>query len=131
MTKREILLRYRWLTEEAAAMSKQANRLIKIGAPAGVANQALTGMPRGTNDPQAAGIQAYDGYILSLQTKMQEIMEICNRFEDILDLIRNDRARVICRYYYGVGMTDDQIAKKMHLERPTVTNVRNDAVLNL
>lgn len=128
MERREILLRYRWLTEEAAAMSKQADRLIRIGGPAGVANQALTGMPRGTNDPQAAGIQAFDGYIISLREKIAEIAQICSRFEDVLMDIRNDKARTFCRMYYGNGMTDEQIAHRYHLERSTVTKIRNEAI---
>lgn len=128
MTRKEILLRYRWLTEEASAMSKQADRLIRIGGPAGIANQALTGMPRGTNDPQAAGIQAFDGYIISLREKVAEIAEICNRFEDVLMDIRNDKARTFCRLYYGNGMTDEQIAHRFHMERSTVTKIRNDAI---
>ena len=131
MTRREILKRYKWLMQEAAAMSKHANRLIKIGAPAGIANQALTGMPRGTNDPQAAGIQAFDGYIIELREKVAEIAEIGRMFEDVLALIRNDQARVICRYYYGVGMTDEQIAKQLKMARQTVTTIRNDTMLSL
>ena len=131
MTRREVLLRYRWLTEEASAMSRQTDRLIKIGAPAGIANQALTGMPRGTNDPQAAGIQAFDGYVNNLLSKISEIGNVCNEFEHTLEAIKDDRARTICRYYYATGMTDEQISHKVHLERSTVTDIRNDAVQSL
>ena len=131
MTRTDVLLRYRWLTEEASAISRQADRLIRIGAPAGISNQAITGMPRGTNDPTAAGIQAFDGYVLTLRARVVEIAEICHEFESIITGIKDDRARTVCRLYYGNGLTDDQIARKYHLERSTVTKIRNDAIDSL
>ena len=131
MTKVEVLVRYRWLMQEAVTISKQADRLIKLGGPVGIGSHPITGMPRGTNDPVAAGIQAFDGYIRELRTKAAEIASIGHMFEETLSLIKDDRARDICRMYYALGMTDDQIGQKKHMDQATVNRIRNDILKKL
>ncbi len=127
----EVLQRYRWLMEEAWTIMRQAERLLSIGAPLGVANQALTGMPRGTNDPTASAVQRYDKYIEQLHDKADELVVLCNRFEEVLSLLDDDRQRDICRKYYAVGMTEEQIAEKLHMDQSTVNRARNEALAKL
>lgn len=136
MERCEILTRYRWLMQEAETLNRQADRVMGIGLPAGIAStwpkpEALKGMPRGTNDPAAASAQAFDGYIQHLRSKAERIMEICSKFEETLELLTDDRDRVICRKYYALGLTDEQIAEESHLDRSTVTLIRNAALAKL
>ena len=128
MNNREILVRYKWLMEEAWVLSQQAERVLRIGRPAGIAKQEITGMPRGTNDPTAAGIQAFDGYVKQLKIKADEIMKICGRFESVITMLKDDRDRTICRMYYGLGMTDEQISRRIHIARQVITDIRNKAI---
>ncbi len=123
----EVLTRYKWLMAEAEAIMSQADKLIRIG-PAGVAGQAISGMPRGTNDADSAGVQAYDGYIQQLRERAEEIGGISRLFENVMAQFKNDRDRVICRLYYGVDMTDEQIGIKLNMDTSTVNRVRNDAL---
>lgn len=126
----EIIIRYKWLMHEAWTLQKQAEKVQLIGAPLGVAGQALTGMPHGTNDPVGASIQAYDGYCQRLQEKAGELLSICDRFELVIDKIRDDRQRVICRMYYGLDMTEEKIAEKLHIDQSTVNRDREKALNN-
>lgn len=125
----EIIERYKWLMHEAWALEKQAEMVIRIGTPSGVAGQALSGMPHGTNDPVAASIQHADRYAEKLREKARELLNICGRFEGILSRIKDDRQRVICRMYYGLDMTDEKIAEKLNIDQSTVNRDRN-AVLS-
>lgn len=127
----EILTRFRWLMEEAWTLSQQAEKVLKIGRPAGIAIQAITGMPHGTNDKDAAAIQLFDGYAAKLREKVAEIMSICDRFEKVMTMLENDRDRDICRKYYALGMTDDQIAKRVHMDQSTVCRIRNEAIAKI
>ena len=126
----EIIVRYKWLMHEAWALHKQAEKVQLIGAPQGVAGQALTGMPHGTNDPVAASIQAYDGYCQRLRAKAAELLSICDRFEAVIEKIGDDRQRVICRMYYGLDMTEEKIAEKLHIDQSTVNRDREKATSN-
>lgn len=130
VTRKELVLRFRWLAEEAIAIRRHMDRISKIGGPAGISNQAITGMPRGTNDPMAASIQAYDSYQKTLNDRLCDLASLFNEFNSIIESIEDDRARVICFNYYGNGMTDDQISNQMKpkLERSTVTKIRNDTI---
>lgn len=127
----EVLLRYRWLQLEAETLIQQAERVQRIGAPTGVAGQALSGMPHGTNDAEAARGQLFDGYIAQLRRKATELSKVCGAFESTLELLQSDRERVICRMYYGLGLTDAAIGKKLHLEERSINGIRNEALRRL
>lgn len=127
----EILTRFRWLMEEAWTLSQQAEKVLKIGRPAGIGIQAITGMPHGTNDKDAAAIQMFDGYAAKLREKVTEIMGISDRFEKVLAMLENDRDRDFCRKYYALGMTDEQIANRVHMDQSTVCRIRNEAVAKI
>ena len=61
MTKRELLENYRSLVREIDLLEKQSAFLNQyVGGPRPVRSVVLTGMPRGTNEPEAAMLQRAD-----------------------------------------------------------------------
>lgn len=128
MTDVEVLKRYRGLMTEAMALQAHADAVTMIGTPGGSAGQALTGMPRGTNDPLAASLQKAQSYLDRLEITKRKLLDICGRFEQVIARILDDDDRAICRMYYGAGMTDEEIGEKISKERSTVTK-RRDAVM--
>lgn len=128
MTDVEVLQRFRMLMIEVVAIRKQVETVMMIGGPQGVRGQAMTGMPRGTNDPVAASMQLYEGYAKRLEESAGKLEDLTGRFERIIARIRDDRERVICRYYYGVGMTDAEIGEKISMEGSGVCKIRNEAL---
>lgn len=131
MTAVQVLKEYNWIMAEAMALKEQADKVVLIGTPRGVAGQALTGMPGGTNDAVAASIQRADAYIEQLMFKRTRLLEICDQFEEILDQLKETRQRVICRMYYGCNKTDEEIGKEIHLDTSVVNRIRNDALDSL
>ena len=60
MTKRELLENYREIVIDIEGMDKRIAFLSRyIGGPRPVRSPQLTGMPRGTNDPEAAMLQMF------------------------------------------------------------------------
>ncbi len=130
MTDREVVTRFLMLTAEAKAMAAQAELIGRI-LPAGVAGQAISGMPHGTNDADAANVQQYEGYMQKLYRQASELGKICVRFEEIISSIKDDRQRVICRYYYGANKTDEWIGKQLSYDTSSVNILRNKALMQL
>ena len=62
---------------------------------------------------------------------VEELMDICEKFEETIALLVEDDARVICRMYYGVGMTDEAIGEKVHMDQATINRIRNKAIAAL
>lgn len=136
MERYEILTRYRWLMMEAETLIRQADKVMKIGAPADMRStwptmDKLLGLPRGTNDPESASAQSFDGYISRLREKADELISICDQFETVITLLTDDQERVICRKYYALGLTDETIAVQVHMDQSTVNRIRNRAIENL
>lgn len=94
-----------------------------------MAGQALTGMPRGTNDPEASRRQQYDGLMEKLLKLQRKNVEIVCRCETVLEKIKDQRSRTICRYYYVEGESDYTISQIMEMDRTTIWDKRNE-VLN-
>ena len=83
MTKRELLENYRSLVREIDLLEKQSAFLNQyVGGPRPVRSVQLTGMPRGTNEPEAALMQRadYDDAIYELERKSEELRELLNEF---------------------------------------------------
>ena len=113
MTKRELLENYRSLVREIELLEKQSAFLNDyLGGPRPVRSVRLTGMPRGTNEPEAAMMQRadYNDSVFELERKSEALRELLNGFNDILDSIEDGDDRNILRAYYALNWTDKRIA---------------------
>lgn len=127
--KQEILTEYRLIVMEIETLERQSKFLNKyIGGPKPVRSPQLTGMPRGTNDPEAAMLQQVeeDDPLYRIEELSQELREKMLEFENILKGIRDRRLSIIVRNYYALGWTDERIAEDMELSRQTIQKIRSD-----
>ena len=127
MTKRELLENYRDIVIEIETLERQSKFLNQfIGGPRPVRSPQLTGMPRGTNDPEAAILQREDTdeVLEKIETKCAELREMVDSFEMIMDKIEDRRLRIIIRNYYALGLTDERIAEQLELSRQHVNRLR-------
>ena len=107
MRKREILEQYRDIVLEIKSLERQAEFLTRdIGGPKPIRGVQLTGMPRGTNDQEAAALQTIE--------------------DGIIESISIRRTRNIIRDYYASGMTDEAIAADQGLSASRVNQIRLD-----
>lgn len=135
MTKRELLENYRLLVIEIETLDKQSKFLNQyIGGPRPIHSVQLTGMPRGTNNPEAALLQQQDigdDAIFAIEKKCAELRELVRDFERIMDTIPDKMDQLIIRDYYALGMTDPQIARKFSLDHSTVWKRRTRVMSSL
>ncbi len=134
MTKRELLENYRSLVREIDLLEKQSAFLNQyVGGPRPVRSIVLTGMPRGTNEPEAAMMQRadYDDAIYELERKSEELRELLNEFNVILDAIEDPDDRNILRAYYALNWTDSQIGKWLNYDKSTIWRRRNQLMNGL
>ena len=127
--KQEILTDYRLIVMEIETLERQSKFLNKyIGGPRPVRSPQLTGMPRGTNDPEAAMLQTVeeDDPLYRIEELSNELRDMMLEFETIVNQIRDRRLFIIVRNYYALGWTDERIAENMELSRQTVQKVRAD-----
>jgi hypothetical protein len=134
MTKRELLENYRSLVREIDLLEKQSAFLNQyVGGPRPVRAVVLTGMPRGTNEPEAAMLQRadYDDAIYELERKSEELRELLNEFNAILDAIEDVDDRNILRAYYALNWTDESIGKWLNYDKSTIWRRRNQLMNSL
>ena len=127
MTKRELLENYRDIVIEIETLERQSKFLNQfIGGPRPVRSPQLTGMPRGTNDPESAILQRKDTdeVLEKIEAKCAELREMVDSFEMIMDKIEDRRLRIIIRNYYALGWTDEKIAEQLELSRQHVNRLR-------
>ena len=127
----EVLQSYREGMRELKILEKQMNSWTSSGEPLGCTKAALMGMPRGTNHPQAAMEQRADGLMVLWEKQRMRLMTIGMRFEEILIEVKNPRLRLVLRCYYGLGMTDELIAKEMDMSVRQVNALRNSFLRSL
>lgn len=131
MTKREMLANYRLLVIEINSLEKQSAFLNQyIGGPRPVRAVQLTGMPRGTNNPEAAILQRVDNddAIITLEKKCEELRGLLAEFERIMECVTDQYDRVILRNYYALGWTDKHIGEELGFDKSTVWKRRTKAV---
>ena len=132
MTKRELLENYRNLVIDVNMMEQRLSFLSKyIGGPKPVRAVQLTGMPRGTNEPEAALMQQEDtdSEILDkIEQRMNETRRLTARFEIILEEIDDRRLRNIIQAYYGLGHSEEQIGEEIGLSRQHVNRLRTQYI---
>ena len=125
----EILMDYRLIVMEIETLERQSKFLNRyIGGPRPVRSPQLTGMPRGTNDPEAAMLQQIeeDDPISHIEQLSADLREMMMEFETIVNKITDRRLFIIVRNYYALGWTDERIAESMETSRQTVQKVRSD-----
>ena len=133
----EILTDYRLIVMEIETLERQSRFLNKyIGGPRPVHSPQLTGMPRGTNDPEAAMMQTIeeDDPLFRIEELSEELRGMVAEFEAIVNKITDRRLFVIVRNYYGLGWTDEKIAEyfdgddngRRMMARQTVQKIRSD-----
>ena len=134
MTKRVLLENYRDIVIEIETLERQSKFLNQfIGGPRPVHGVQLTGMPRGTNAPEAAILQREDDaeVINKIEAKCAELREMVDEFEKIMDTIDDRRLRIIVRNYYALGWTDERIGDQLELSRQHVNKLRTAYIDNL
>ena len=128
MTKRELLENYRNLVIDVNMMEQRLSFLSKyIGGPKPVRSVQLTGMPHGTNDPEAAILQQQDTdseLLMKIRQRMDETYQLTASFEVILEAIDDRRLRNIIQAYYGLGHSEEQIGIEVGLSRQHVNRLR-------
>ena len=132
MTKRELLENYRNLVIDISMMEQRLSFLSKyIGGPRPVRAVQLTGMPHGTNDPEAAILQQQDTdseILEKIEQRMDETRRLTARFEVILESIDDRRLRNIIQAYYGLGHSEEKIAEEVGLSQTHVNRLRREFI---
>ena len=128
--KQEILVNYREITITLERLDLEIERLSRtgfIGGPRELRSPQITGLPRGTNDPEAAILQRADTdeVLEKIEMKCAELREMVDAFEIIMDGIVDRRLRIIVRNYYALGWTDERIAEQLELSRQHVNRLRS------
>ena len=130
--KQEVLVNYREITITLERLDMEIEKLSKsgfIGGPRPVRSPQLTGMPRGTNDPEAAIIQRNDieeEILANIREKQAQQYEMMREARRIVDSIEDPRLQNIVAYYYLHGWTDEAIAEKETLSQTHVNRLRTD-----
>ena len=132
MNKRELLENYRNLVIDINMMEQRLTFLSKyIGGPRPVRSPQLTGMPHGTNEPEAALMQQQDTdseIIDKIEQRMDETRRLTARFEVILEEISDRRLRNIIQAYYGLGHSEERIAEEIGMSQTHVNRLRKEYI---
>lgn len=127
MTKRELLENYRMLVIEIDTLERQSKFLNQfIGGPRPLHGMQLTGMPRGTNDPEAALLQRKDtdDVLDKIEERCRELRPLLEEFERIMNAIEDTRLRIIIRDYYALGWSEERTGEHVGLSRQHVNRLR-------
>lgn len=130
--KQEILVNYREITITLERLDLEVEKLSRsgfIGGPRKLRSPQITGMPRGTNDPEAAMIQRNDieeEILASIREKQAVQYEMMLEARRIVDAIQDPRLQNIIAYYYLHGWTDEAIAEKETLSQTHINRLRTE-----
>lgn len=132
MTKRQLLENYRDLVIDINMMEQRLSFLDRyIGGPKPVRGVQLTGMPHGTNDPEAAILQQQDTdseLLDKIRERMDETRRLTAQFEVILEEIADRRLRNIIQAYYGLGHSEERIGEEVGLSQTHVNRLRKEYI---
>ena len=134
MTKRELLENYRMLVIEIDTLERQSKFLNQfIGGPRPLHGVQLTGMPRGTNDPEAAQLQREDtdDVLDKIEERCRELRPLLDEFERIMNAIEDRRLRIIIRDYYALGWSEERTGEHVGLSRQHVNRLRTAYIEDL
>lgn len=115
MNQLDILQRYRWTVREREALMAQL--------------EALTAWePRGSQGSwqrHAALEKRRQACGDALLAREAQLAEEAERFEAILAAVEHPRTRLVLRQYYGLGMTDEEIAEADGFSPRLAGSIRN------
>ena len=134
MTNRELLENYRDIVIEIETLERQSKFLNQfIGGPKPVHAIQYTGMPHGTNDPEAAILQRNDtdDVLDKIEERCQELRPRLDEFERIMDAIEDRRLRIIIRDYYALGWSEEKTGEHVGISRQHVNRLRTAYVEGL
>ncbi len=129
MNAKELLVSCRDIVRDLKSINHQISFWGSIGGPRELKAHVLTGMPKGTNRPDAAENQQADRYGKVLLEKRQDAEDLLLQFEQLLDTVPDRTDRAILRYYYGSRLTDEKIAEEIGLSDKTVRERRKKVVI--
>ena len=129
MTDVEILQECRMAAVEERVLSRQIERMKKIGGPRGIGTQAIEPAgDRKTNNATAGQLQKLDGLIERLERLRDENIGIIQKAEAIIGNIRNRKDRIVIRCYYVEGDSEYEIAGEVDMSRQWVNQRRNQLI---
>ena len=115
------------LVIEIDTLERQSRFLTQfIGGPRPVRSPQLTGMPRGTNEPEAAIMQREDTdeVLDKIEERCRELRPLLDEFERIMDTIEDRRLQIIIRDYYALGWSEERTGEHVGLSRQHVNRLR-------
>lgn len=124
MSDLELLRDYRKRVIRLQLLQEQLANCNISGAPAGLHAHALTGMPRGTNEPTAAAVQLYEGLCMLVDRQQEALRALWPKVEKILCAVEDARLFMIIFRYYGLGQTVDEIALSLYISERTVARMK-------
>ena len=122
---RRILEEYRYTLMEVEAISKQIEWLRIPGDPNGIGAAPMGERTPSTHDKLHASFQQMDGLDAVLKKQKRILERRTVAFENVLASIREPRTRTVLRLYYGLGYSDEMIARSMGISRASVWRVRD------
>ena len=124
---REQLEEYRSKKEEIAELEY---KLQHLGAgDSMVGNDVIFDYRSGYPVPQSVvGVdwQKYDNTKARYQNRLDELQRECDEVEEFVESIEDSLIRRMFRLYYIDGMTQDKVAKKLHMHRSGVSKKISD-----
>ncbi len=120
----KILEEYRYTLMEIEAISKQIDRLRIPMEPGSIGAAPMGEKMPSTNDKIHASIQQLDGLDTVLKKRKRVLERQTLAFESVLAGVKDSRTRTVLRLYYGLGYSDEMIARNMGVSRTTVWSVR-------
>jgi len=137
---REMLERRRNVELVQAALQRQIDRLCLSNVRTGtgdIPREKVPGKdewvirPRGTNNPEGAALQHFEGYTEAALKHLQENDALIQHVDVLITHVHDARDRAILIDFYCNGMRDTDIAREMHYDRTTVSKRREGAIFDL
>ena len=131
MSEIELLKDYRKRVIALQVVQEQLARCGTTGAPTALRANKLSGMPRGTNDPNAAAVQLADGLEAMARRQQEELNRLWPKVLELTSRIDDSRLYMIIHHYYVLAQTIDQIALNLYLSSRTVSRLKQAYLMTL
>lgn len=126
MTDAELLKEYRERVMALRELQEQICRCGRSGAPRGLSSRRMDGLPRGTNDPEAAAAQLMDGLEGMAARQKEELDKLWPRVLALTSRIDDVRLYMIVHQFYVLGMTLEEVAMSLYLSARTVARLKKE-----